>query len=392
MVLARLRLYSVLATLVSLAVLLALWVLGPTTVSAGRALATASQLSCGTTITADTTLDGDLVNCPSNGIVIGADGITLDLKGHTISGDGEPVRRCARDEPCDLGVFNDGHHGVTIRNGSVHGFDAGLVVANARRNLVARIASSRNRLFGLVLAEAARTVVRDGSWSRNPAPDGDGIGVFGSRHLRIENNSIRRNHSLGVHVEGSTHVSLTGNVFSRNVGPGIIMENGDRNEARRNRCVENAACIIVAPGNRNVIARNRSFRDGDGIAIEKGRDNLIIRNVVVRPRKTGIYLALQSPPIGGLNNVVRRNAVRVSGDDAFRVRELESHSVLDHNIASGAGDDGFDIRSRSTTLTGNRAFSNADLGIEAVRGVIGGSGNVARDNADPRQCTNVFCA
>jgi hypothetical protein len=33
---------------------------------------------------------------------------------------------------------------------------------------------------------------------------------------------------------------------------------------------------------------------------------------------------------------------------------------------------------------------NADLGIEAVLGVIAG-GNIARGNGDPRQCTNVFC-
>jgi hypothetical protein len=64
-------------------------------------------LECGDTITADTTLERDLTGCPSNGIVIGADGVTLDLNGHTISGDGKPVRRCPRRQPCDLGIFND---------------------------------------------------------------------------------------------------------------------------------------------------------------------------------------------------------------------------------------------------------------------------------------------
>jgi hypothetical protein len=34
---------------------------------------------------------------------------------------------------------------------------------------------------------------------------------------------------------------------------------------------------------------------------------------------------------------------------------------------------------------------NHDLGIEAVRGVIDGGGNVARHNGDPRQCTNIVC-
>ena len=57
--------------------------------SSGRAWA--NHVSCGETITTDTTLDSDLVNCPNNGIVIGADGITLDLAGHRIDGDAAPA-------------------------------------------------------------------------------------------------------------------------------------------------------------------------------------------------------------------------------------------------------------------------------------------------------------
>jgi hypothetical protein len=41
-------------------------------------------VGCGDTITTDPTPDSDLVNCPNNGIMIGADNITLDLNGHTI--------------------------------------------------------------------------------------------------------------------------------------------------------------------------------------------------------------------------------------------------------------------------------------------------------------------
>ena len=76
--------------------------------------ASADHVSCGDTITVDTTLDSDLVDCPNNGIVIGADDITLDLNGHTIDGDGELVHACPAKEFCDFGVANDGHDRVTI--------------------------------------------------------------------------------------------------------------------------------------------------------------------------------------------------------------------------------------------------------------------------------------
>ena len=79
----------------------------------GAGQASANHVSCGDEITADTTLDSDLVNCEDNGIVIGADDITLDLDGHRIDGDGELTEDCV--SICDVGVVNDGHDGVTVR-------------------------------------------------------------------------------------------------------------------------------------------------------------------------------------------------------------------------------------------------------------------------------------
>ena len=131
---ANLRPYAAAPTLVSLAVLVAFAVAGPVAVGGGHAQA--SQVGCGETITADTTLDSDLVDCPNNGIVIGADDITLDLNGHTVSGNGERVKRCGRRESCDFGLLNDGHDGVTVRNGSVRDFGTGVFVGKARHNRV----------------------------------------------------------------------------------------------------------------------------------------------------------------------------------------------------------------------------------------------------------------
>jgi hypothetical protein len=52
--------------------------------SASQALA--NHVQCGDVITQDTTLDSDLIDCPGDGLVIGADNVTLDLNGHTIDG------------------------------------------------------------------------------------------------------------------------------------------------------------------------------------------------------------------------------------------------------------------------------------------------------------------
>jgi hypothetical protein len=47
---------------------------------------------CGKTITKDTKLKQDLVDCPADGLVIGENSITLDLNGHRIDGTGAPSR------------------------------------------------------------------------------------------------------------------------------------------------------------------------------------------------------------------------------------------------------------------------------------------------------------
>ncbi len=67
------------------------------------------------------------------------------------------------------------------------------------------------------------------------------------------------------------------------------------------------------------------------------------------------------------------------------------HTILRRNSASQSNDDGFDVEGSTTKVTKNSAVRNRDLGIEAVRGVIDGSGNIAHHNGDPRQCTHIAC-
>ena len=350
------------------------------------------QPNCGDTITTNTTLHSDLIDCPNNGIVIGADDITLNLNGHRVSGDGDPFEDCPPREFCDFGVLNVGHDGVTVKKGSVRDFfNAGVLIGDARDNRVVDISSKRNRFFGFVVSESSRSVIRDSSGSRNPAPDGDGLGIFGSHEIRVLDNSFKHNAQPGIHVAlDSNHNLIKGNLISHS-SPGLALEKADRNRVRHNRFVRNSAGIIVAPGSKNVLAHNRLSKDGDGIAIEKGRGNLVKRNLVVGARGDGIYLGLDAPTVGGVDNVVRRNEVRGSRDDGFDVRRKDNHSVLRRNVASGAGDDGFDIESRSTRLAKNRAVRNGDLGIAVRRGAIDGGGNQASGNGDRRQCKHVSC-
>lgn len=389
----KLRLHAVPATHLTLAVILAFAVVALVALSGAEAAP--KQPKCGDTITTDTTLHKNLFNCPNNGIVIGADNVKLNLNGHLIDGDGTEASGCNPNaEVCDTGIVDDGHDRVTVKHGRVREFGVGVLFGTStagrvRHNRVLGISSSRNLFFGFLLASSTRSLVRNSSGSGNLAPDGDGMGLFAVDHIRILDNSFRHNPGPGIHVADSTDNLIKGNLFSRN-GPAILIE-ADRNEVRGNRIIRGAG-IVVAPGNRNVIVRNRVFRARDGIAVEKGRGNLVAHNLVVRARGAGIRLGVARPNLGSVNTVVRGNLVRGSGRDGFVVLKKDKGSLMKRNIARGAGDDGFDVESRLTKLARNRAVRNIDLGIEAVRGVIDGGGNIARHNGDPFQCTHIACS
>src|SRR3954468_24020836 len=188
----KLRLHAALATFVSLAVVLA--VVGVVVLGAGKAAAV-QQPSCGDTITTDTTLHHNLVNCPNNGIIIGADNITLDLNYHRIEGDGRATAGCdPQQEFCDEGIVDDGHDGVAVVNGSVRQFDIGADVNGARDARLLGITASMNDFIGIRLFGSIRSLVENSSGS-DTGNRGTGIGMFlvGSHHVRVLHNSFRRN-------------------------------------------------------------------------------------------------------------------------------------------------------------------------------------------------------
>lgn len=349
--------------------------------------AAAARVRCGDTITRDTTLHADLSNCHKHGIRVGADGITLDLNGHSITGDGTPS---SPGDCCDVGVVIEDHDRVVVKGGSIRRFQLGVGAFGLRHVRVQGISSSRNQFAGVVIVDASHGAVRRSSLSHNLNPDGDGVYVGHSDHIRIRGNTVRDNPTVGIHLDNhSTHNLVKGNLFSNN-GPSISITS-NRNEIRGNRVIGGAGIVVSAPGNGNVIAGNRISKASDSLAIERGRHNLVAGNVIVDGRGNGIRLGIGAPSIGGSHNTVRRNVVKRSQADGFHVYPKDGNSLLKRNVALANGDDGFDIRKDSTALIRNRALRNRDLGIKAVRRLAIAFGNVARGNGDPRQCRHVRC-
>jgi parallel beta-helix repeat protein len=364
----------------------------------GADQAGASHFGCGATITRDTKLKNDLVKCPGNGIVIGADDITLDLNGHAIDGDG--VLGCDEFYACDFGVDNTaGHHGVTIKNGSIREFATAVVGFGANDNRLRRLSSSHNFLGGVLLVESTGARIEQNSISANGlTTDQAGLIVFGSSDVRIDGNSVRDNGDIGMFLQELDDSRVERNSVSGNPEAGVILD-GNRNEVSGNRASRNGDGISVG-GDGNTIVGNRvsdSFACPDGcgagIGSTGGTGNLIARNFVARASRAGIWIAdfEQEGGLPEINNVVERNLVVDAEIDGVLVESSVTDTLLRGNIAIGAGDDGIDVDSTTTSLRRNTANRNGDLGIEAVAGVTDLGGNTARGNGNPLQCQNVFC-
>ena len=89
--------------------------------------------------------------------------------------------------------------------------------------------------------------------------------------------------------------------------------------------------------------------------------------------------------------MVEANRVWRSGGDGIYLAPAAGDNIVRLNFVLGAGDDGVDSDSASTTITRNIGVRNRDLGIEAVAGVTDGGGNRAFGNGNPLQCLNVVC-
>jgi parallel beta-helix repeat protein len=380
-----------------LGVLLIATALSLTLVSGAHAARSVS-IDCGATITSDTKLDRDLVNCPNNGIVIGADNITLDLNGHVIDGDGTEFSACPPDEPCDVGVVHLDRHRVTIKGGSVREFSLGVLVVGATDNRVIDLAVSNNLFSGLLVAESSHSEIERVSASANGlTTDQAGISIFDSSELTIAQNAVFENGDIGFFIGGLDDSSIEKNLISGNPEAAIILE-GSGNELSHNRVRKGDDGIIVV-GDANRVSRNWLSGTGCpsdcgfGISLEGGSGNLIEANAVAHFHQAGIRVASfepDTPPT--LDNTVSGNLIWDSEVDGVLVESTADDTVLERNMAIRAGDDGIDVESSETTLTRNRAYRNQDLGIEAVPGVRDGGGNRAGGNGNPAQCTNVVCS
>ncbi len=327
-------------------------------VAFGAAAAQAAPLACGATITSNTTLRAHLTNCPGDGLVIGADGVRLNLGRHTIDGSGAPG---------SAGIRLAGHRRVVVSGGTVKEFETGVALSHA----------DGNRLRGLALhANTGRAIDLSGGSDGNQITGNDaggngktGIALTDSTANVVSGNTAGHNAITGLLLDGASGNRIARNRAQGNVGNGIaIVDGSNRNTVSGNSLSGSQAGIVADSSSRNVIALNRLSANGDSIVV-LGNANTVAGNVVRGSIKCDDCGGDGIGVFGGSANSVTANAVHDVMTDGIAVANAAG-TIVSCNLVDGAGHDGLKIDSVPTTLSRNVVLHSGNRAVEAVPGVI----------------------
>jgi len=412
--------------------------------TAGSAAANGqAAVHCGDVLTHSVKLAADLTNCPSDGLVIGADHVTVDLNGHTLAGS-------RSEDTYTVGIIDrDAHSNTTVKNGRITRFgDAiGLIGPEGqtgRDSTVRHITGTGNSFQGypggiyiayMSHVRVTRSTIDGGGLllfgvthglaDHNVIHDGEGIWLLGDELTRVTRNTVRDIvnvprpgiDNVGIHLlEGTSNTTVDHNTIARTEAEGIVIEGGinfDTGEFQiptGNRIIANTITavpsgILLLTADDNQVTNNTvtgagTFGDagpfGARIFPGEATANDVRGNTVSRGRGPGIQVGDVVPDPDPAarptdDNLLARNTAIGNAAAGILVYAVARGTTLTRNTANRNGEDGIHVLSPFTTITRNTADHNAAYGIEAVPGVTDGGRNHATGNGNPDQCTGVTC-
>jgi hypothetical protein len=344
---------------------------------------------CGETVTASLVLNTDL-KCAGGGLIVGADNVTLDLGGHTVTGPGATVTG-------SVGISTQ-HTNVTIRDGTITSFgqgiglqtDAGVQPAvsitsvNLTTNGTAIMAeNAKAALSGVKIAGSAVDIIIAGG--------GDG-------NLTMSDSSV----SGGTISCRDCTILLTGDTFSGSsircsarsditISASVLSQSPIDTTAKcagtiSNNTLQDSASAAVTVGYGSVdISNNKFLNDGIGIKVETFGPGAggppITGNLFQNDGVAGVLIDGDLPAISNISG----NTFTGDGHSSGGTRDHDGNPVMD-----GLHIDLQVSPLNNVTVTGNHTSNDAAFGIWAKPGTaIDGGGNTSVGN--PRGCSGLTC-
>ena len=221
--------------------------------AAARPFVAATNVSCGESVTASVTLNGDL-QCSGNGLLITKASVTLNLNGHTIQGGGgnnsAGVRLEANSDIVENGVITGFHIGVDI-------VPAGDGTPAPVSDTVTKIRATYNQ-FGMQDVGSKSKITANITYANSV----DGIYETGTG-ATISGNRVTSNGMYGILVSDSQGALVTGNEADSNGINGIWTA-----DSRATTLTSNIANFNVDDG---MVSSDHDTIDGGG-NLARGND------------------------------------------------------------------------------------------------------------------------
>ncbi len=245
-------------------------------------------LFCDTTITSDKTLYENMQCNTSNGLIIGANDITLNCNGHEITGNGS-----------FSGIVSNDHTGITLSRCNVQYFDTAFEINGGTTIRIEQSYASHNRIGLLLNRSSGNNIYRLSAMWNTLGMYGyhsdNTIFEIGNIHeneygiKNIGNNdtfsqfTIVQNNETGMHLEGNNNLIMN-NSFSFNRRKGAVILNGSNNKITLNqfashREVEGAG-LYIEDATQNEVSEN---------TFEDNLRGLVIRTVAAKSDQNKVY-------------------------------------------------------------------------------------------------------
>lgn len=235
-----------------------------------------SSPGCGQRIDKDFVLSGDL-SCTGDGLVVVADGVTVDLGGKRISGPGMGPQTWPQPQLDSVGVRVEGMNNVTVKNGSIADFSTAVYFVKVTGGAIEGVNASRSR-YGLYVHDSTRATIRRNVVEKNIY----GLHLQNTSESLIEENDLSRQTynspgGYGIYFYEGRANRVIGNTIDSNVNWGVWYSNSRENVFFHNNVVGNRPQVSdsrtdnlwhdPATKEGNWWADHQGTdRDGDGIA------------------------------------------------------------------------------------------------------------------------------
>lgn len=354
----------------------------------------AAQPSCGDTLMVDTTLTADL-DCSaidSDGLILGKDGIVLNLNGFTIWGfTGSDDNR---------GAYAIGVNHTKVRNGTIRDFQVGYEVEYGADNVVRNvhfIGEAGAADEGVYDYYSAHTVVDNVEVDDYPT----GMYFEYSAGGVVMNSDVAGAADESYYLDGTTRMLLTGNSAApASGGTGFYEDNSGGNRYLGNSSTGGEFGFdMECGGYGRVILRNNMVSGASNVGILLAecynmRNDLgsIVTGNTSNSNGSYGFQDYQSYNATWLNNVAKFNQ---SSGFYF---DQPGGAIIKFNVGSRNDDDGFEFHnnyngdgdSNVRAFSYNTAKRNDEDGFDASEYPIPGTGNVARLNGE-QNCVAVSC-